>query len=147
MPAATSDEDPKWSAPANWTESTPGPMVKKNFSIAGEAGQKAAVTISVLAGEGGGTLANVNRWRGQLSLPAVAEDGLAKLTESLDVLGGKGTLVDFTGTDATGQPSRMVAVSVTHGGQTWFYKLVGAGAVVGREKEAFTRFVQAVRYP
>ena len=100
-----------------------------------------------MAGEGGGTLANVNRWRGQLSLPAIAEDALAKATESLDVLGGKGTLVDFTGTDAASQPTRMVAVIVAHGGQTWFYKLTGAGAVVGREKDAFVKFVQSVRYP
>jgi hypothetical protein len=147
MAATTSDAEPKWSAPANWTESTPGPMVKKSFSIAGEAGQKAAVTISVLAGEGGGVLANVNRWRGQLSLPPIAEDGLAKITESPESPGGKSTLVDFTGTDAAGQPTRMVAVSVAHGGQTWFYKLTGAGAVVGREKDAFVKFVQSVRYP
>ena len=60
-------------------------MVTKSFSIAGDAGQKAVVSISVLAGEGGGTLANVNRWRGQLSLPEMAEDGLPKATESLDV--------------------------------------------------------------
>jgi hypothetical protein len=146
-PAATANAQPKWEPPANWTETTPGAMVTKSFSIAGEAGQKAAVSISVLEGEGGGTLANVNRWRGQLSLPAVAEDGLAKVTESLDVPGAKATMVDFTGTDAAGQPSRMVAVSVTHGGQTWFYKLAGAGAVVAREKDAFAKFVQSVRYP
>jgi len=145
--AGSSNAQPNWNAPANWTETQPGPMVTKSFSIAGDAGQKAVVTISVLAGEGGGTLANVNRWRGQLSLPAIAEDALAKATESLDVLGGKGTLVDFTGTDAAGQPSRMVAVSVTHGGQTWFYKLTGAGAVVSREKDAFAKFVQTVHYP
>jgi hypothetical protein len=144
---ANSNEEPKWNAPANWTETPPGPMVTKSFSIAGDAGQKAAVTISVLAGEGGGTLANVNRWRGQLSLPAIAEDALANITKSLDVLGGKGTLVDFTGANATGQTNRMVAVSVTHGGQTWFYKLTGDDALVSHEKEAFTKFVQTVPYP
>ena len=97
--------------------------------------------------QGGGTLANVNRWRAQLSLPEVAEDGLPKITQALDVLGGKATLVDLSGTDAGGQASRMVAVIVPHGGQTWFYKLTGSGAVVGHEKEAFTQFVQTVRYP
>jgi hypothetical protein len=145
--AGSSDGQPKWSAPANWTESTPGAMVTKSFAIAGDASQKAAVTISVLAGEGGGTLANVNRWRGQLKLPAIAEDGLAKVTQSVDVPGGKATLVDFTGTNADGQPSRMVAASVTHGGQTWFYKLTGDDPVVTREKDAFVKFVQTVRYP
>ena len=41
----------------------------------------------------------------------------------------------------------MVAVIVLHGDQTWFYKLTGAGAVVGREKDAFVKFVQSIRYP
>jgi hypothetical protein len=146
-PAGSATSDPTWIVPANWTETTPGQMVKKSFSIAGDAGQKAVVSISVLDGEGGGMLANVNRWRGQLSLPAVAEDGLAKVTEPLETPGGKATLVDFTGTDIAGQPIRMVAVSVARGGETWFYKLTGAGAVVGREKEAFAKFVQTARYP
>jgi hypothetical protein len=145
--ASGSGPGPKWDVPANWTETPPGPMVTKSFSIAGPAGQKAAVTISVLEGEGGGTLANVNRWRGQLSLPAIAEDALPAATASLDVLGGKATVVDFTGKDSTGQAARMVAISVTHGGRTWFYKLTGAGDAVSREKEAFTNFVQTVRYP
>ena len=54
--AGASDAEPKWSAPTNWTETASGPMVRKSFSIAGDAGQKAAVSISVLAGEGGGTV-------------------------------------------------------------------------------------------
>ncbi|MGA2556625.1 MAG: hypothetical protein ABSG04_10185 [Verrucomicrobiota bacterium] len=145
--AAQSGDQPKWNAPANWAETPPGAMIMKSFSISGDAGQKAVVTISALGGEGGGTLANVNRWRGQLSLPEVAEDGLPKITQSLDVLGGKATLVDLSGTDAAGQPSRMVAVIVPHGGQTWFYKLTGSGAVVAHEKDVFTQFVQTVRYP
>jgi hypothetical protein len=145
--AGASDAEPKWSVPANWVEGTPGPMVRKSFSIAGEAGQKAVVSISVLAGEGGGILANVNRWRGQLSLPAIAEDALPKNTASLEVPGARATMVDFSGTDAAGQPTRMVAVSVTRSDQTWFYKLTGAGAVVDREKDAFVKFVQSVSYP
>jgi hypothetical protein len=142
-----SGAEPKWSAPTNWNETAPGPMVKKSYSIAGEAGQKAVVSISVLTGEGGGTLANVNRWRGQLGLPPIAEDALPKTAESLETPGGKATLVDFTGTDVAGQPIRMVAVSVALAGQTWFYKLSGPGALVGREKDAFVKFVQSVRYP
>ena len=146
-PAAASDTEPKWSTPTNWVESTPGPMVRRSFAVAGEGGQKAVVSISVLSGEGGGILANVNRWRGQLSLPAIAEDALPKVAVPLEAQGGKATMVDFSGTDAAGQPIRMVAVSVPHGAQTWFYKLTGAGAVVEREKDGFVKFVQSVSYP
>lgn len=144
---SSSGGEPKWNTPANWVETTPGAMVTKSFSIAGDAGQKAVVTISVLGGEGGGTLANVNRWRHQLNLPEFTQDALPKATTSLDVLGGQATMVDFTGTDSAGQSARMVAASVTRGGQTWFYKLTGPDAVMSHEKDAFTQFVQAVRYP
>lgn len=145
--AGATAEGPKWNAPSNWSEAPPGPMVLKSYSVPGDAGQKATVSISVFAGEAGGTLNNVNRWRGQIGLPAIEQAALAQFTESLDVADGKATLVDFAGKDSkTGQPSRLVAAIVAHGGETWFYKLTGDGPVVGREKENFVKLVQTARY-
>ncbi len=95
------------------------------------------------AGDGGGLAANVNRWRGQLGLPPITE----VLTTSIEIAGGKAEVVDMSGTDAkTGQPSRLVGAIVPQTGQTWFYKLMGAGAVVERENDAFIKFVQSVKY-
>jgi hypothetical protein len=138
---------PQWNVPANWTETPPGMMVTKSYSIPDASGQKAAVSISVLGLTGGGTLANVNRWRRQLKLDEITEATLPQNTQSLDVLGGKATLVDFTGTDAAGQTSEMVAAAVPHGDQTWFYKLTGPPALVSQQKSAFVKFVQEVSYP
>ena len=56
-------------------------------------------------------------------------------------------LADITGRDArTGQAARLLAVVVPRSGQTWFYKLMGDAQVVQGEKEAFLKFVQAVKY-
>ena len=74
------------------------------------------------------------------------ESDLAKLTASLDVTGGQATWVDLTGTDANGQPMRLVAAIVPMGDQTWFYKLMGDEKIVAREKDAFSKFVQTARY-
>jgi hypothetical protein len=145
-PASGPDAAPKWEVPPNWTETPAGPMVVRSFSISGDAGQKAAVSISVFGGGAGGILANVNRWRGQINLPPIEEAALATATESLDAAGGKATLVDFTGTNTASQPSRLVAAMVAHGDETWFYKLTGDGPVVGREKASFVKFVQTVKY-
>ena len=145
-PASSPDANPKWDVPSNWTETPAGPMVVKSFSISGDAGQKANVSISVFGGGAGGILANVNRWRGQINLPPIEEAALPAATETLDVAGVKATLVDFTGADKAGQPSRLLAAIVAHGGETWFYKLTGDGPLVGREKAGFVRFVQSVRY-
>jgi hypothetical protein len=88
----------------------------------------------------------VNRWRGQIGLDLVDETGLAKGTTPLDVSGGQATLVDLTGTDANGQPTRLVAAIVPMGNQTWFYKLLGNEQIVAREKDAFTKLVQTTKY-
>jgi hypothetical protein len=137
---------PNMAAPANWSETPAGNMVVRSFSISGEAGQKAAVSISVFGGTTGGTLANVNRWRGQLSLPPIADADLAANTKNFDVLGGQATVVDFTGNDISGQPVRLVAAIVARGQDSWFYKLTGDNSLVEREKPAFVKFVQTVQY-
>ena len=47
----------------------------------------------------------------------------------------------------TGQSARLIGVIVPREGQTWFYKMMGDPAVAEREKTAFIKFVQTVRYP
>jgi hypothetical protein len=145
-----SADNPQWAVPTSWKETQPGPMVFRSFSAGDEKekGKSAAISISFFSGDVGGTLANVNRWRGQLGLPAVEESGLSTVTQTLDSAGGNATLVDFTGTDAkTGQPARLVAAIVPHGANTWFYKLMGDGSVVEKEKDNFVKFVQTAHYP
>jgi hypothetical protein len=69
------------------------------------------------------------------------------LTTPIDVANGKAQLVDMSGTDArTGQPTRLVGAIVPQSGQTWFYKLMGDAKVVESQKDAFTKFVQGVKY-
>lgn len=138
--------EPKWTVPSNWKEKPPGMMVMKSFDVKNGAGA-ATVAISSFPGEVGGKLANVNRWRGQMGLPKIEEGDFAKETQSLDVLGGKATLVDLKGTDAkSGKAARLVAVMVPHGDSTWFYKLLGDDSAVAAEKENFVKFVQTVSY-
>jgi hypothetical protein len=51
-------------------------------------------------------------------------------------------LVDLSGTNVrSGEKARMVAIGVPRGGETWFYKLQGDEALVGREKNTFLKFV------
>ena len=137
---------PAWTVPAGWQEVPAAQFLLAEYSIAGANGAKAEVNVAQLSGDGGGLLANVNRWRGQIGLDPVDENGLAKLTTSLDVTGGQATLVDMTGNDMPGQPTRLVAAIVPMGDQTWFYKLMGDEKVVESQKDAFTKFVQTARY-
>ena len=137
---------PAWTAPADWQEAPAAQFLLAEYSIAGVNGAKAEVNVAQLSGNGGGVLANVNRWRGQIGLDPVDEISLAKLTTTLDVTGGRATLVDMTGNDMSGQSTRLVAAIVPMGDQTWFYKLMGDETVVASQKDAFTKFVQTARY-
>jgi hypothetical protein len=123
-------------------------MLLAQFSVASETDTSAEVTISSFPGDVGGLLANVNRWRvQQLGLPPVTEAELDSLVTSLDVPDGEAMLVDMTGTDTTtSRPARIVTAVHPHGGQTWFYKLMGDPGLVAAQLDAFTRFVQSVRH-
>jgi hypothetical protein len=146
-PDAPSDA-PKWNLPAQWVETPPRAMIFKSYSVADDSGAKAEVTVSFLQGEGGGLLANVNRWRGQLGQGPIEAGQLDGLTETLATSDGKATLLDFMGANAkTGQPARLVVAVVPHGQNTWFYKLMGDGKVVGGQKDSFVQFVKSVHYP
>lgn len=145
--APTSEGKPKWDVPAGWREAPGGQFLVTKFNLTGEGSGRADVNISMSAGDGGGLLANVNRWRQQLGLPATSEAELAGSIKSIETTGGKASLVELNGTDArTGQPARVIGAIVPRSGQTWFYKLMGDSKLVETQKEAFTKFVQTVRY-
>src|SRR3954468_24443237 len=57
-----------WTAPAHWTVKPATAMRKGSYAIKGDGGE-ADLSITAFPGETGGLLANLNRWRGQVSLP------------------------------------------------------------------------------
>ena len=117
------------------------------FALTGAAGTQANVNVSMSPGEGGGLLANLNRWRGQLGLGPVTEADLAKETQPLDLPSGKASTANIAGKDSrSGKDTRLLAVVIPRSGETWFYKLMGDAQVVQQEKESFMKFVQSVKY-
>lgn len=146
MAASSNPNKPAWQVPGDWQETSGGQFLVAKFLIGGDAAG-AAVNVSSSAGDGGGLLANINRWRGQLGLSAWQQSELDQQVQSLAVEGGKAALVEMSGTDArTAQKARLVAVIVPQGSQTWFYKLMGNAEVVEKQKDAFVRFVQTAQY-
>jgi hypothetical protein len=139
---------PDWQVPAGWQEVPGGQFLVAKFALSGSANAKAAVNISALEGNGGGLLLNVNRWRGQLGLATLTDADLQTQAKALDTSAGKAVMVEMSGTDGrTGQKALLVGVIVPQASRTWFYKLMGDGQIVERERDAFTKFVQGVKYP
>ena len=137
---------PNWTVPAGWQEVGGGQFLVAKFMITGAGNAQAAVNVSSSAGDGGGALSNVNRWRGQLGLAPIDPQVFADGNDN-PAPGGPRYQVDITGTDPkTGKPVRLVGAIVPQSGQTWFYKLMGEATVVGAQKAAFIQFVQGVKY-
>jgi hypothetical protein len=149
LQAASADagDKPTWIIPVGWQEGQLAQFLVAKYVIAGAGGAQAAVNVSSLAGDGGGLLPNINRWRQQLGLTPAAETDLAKLA-TIDASGGKATMIELSGTDGrTGKPARLIGAVLPLGGQTWFYKLMGDTDLVAQQKEALVKFVQSAKYP
>ncbi len=146
--ASSGQPKPAWEVPSGWKEIPGGPFLVAKFALTGAANAQANVNVSMSSNDGGGLLANVNRWRTtQLGLGPVAEADLPKDIQTIDLPGGKASLVDLTGQDAkTGQKAQLLAVILPRPGETWFYKLMGNADVVQQEKDAFLKFVQSAKY-
>lgn len=125
-----------WTTPAGWTEVPPGSMRVASFKADG-----ADVSVIPLPGAAGGDFSNVNRWRGQVGLPAVSEEEIPKLAETVTVAGQPAALYD-----QVGESSRILAVIHHRAGMAWFFKMTGPPQVVAAQKAAFIQFVQEVKY-
>lgn len=147
-PAATAAFEPsapaglRWSAPAGWVEGPGGSMQVATFRLPAPS-EAASVSVATFPGDVGGELANVNRWRGQLALPPVAEGELAALRERVETRAGAALLYDFTGPGET--RTRLVAASLRLGDSTWFFKLNGPEAAVAAARPAFLQFLKGLR--
>jgi hypothetical protein len=92
---------PIWSLPANWKQQS-GSGMRFATLIVDPADPPLELTVIALPTVSGDAteqvLANVNRWRGQLSLPAIDQAALPKETRSLSLPGGlNATVVNITG--------------------------------------------------
>jgi hypothetical protein len=141
-PPAQPEGGLKWSLPKGWTQLPGGGMRYATFKAPFEG--KLEATVVVLPGPAGGELANVNRWRGQIALPALDEAGLAKARTSMKTKAGALNVYDFTSDGQT--KSRMVAGYITTpDGNTWFLKMTGDSAPVAKAKPDFMRILESLR--
>lgn len=132
-----------WTKPAGWVELPAGGMRKATYrTLPGGAG--AEVSVIALAGDAGGPLSNVNRWRGQIGLDAIGEAELAASAERIKSPVGEALLVDFSAQGGAAR-NRVVAALLTAGGETWFFKMTGVEAEVGRAKPEFVELLKGLK--
>ncbi|HLO67438.1 MAG TPA: hypothetical protein VK188_10500 [Holophaga sp.] len=143
VPPPPAPEHPlKWTLPKGWTETAGGGMRFATLNPPGPG--KIEVSVVTLPGSAGGELANVNRWRGQIGLEPLDDKALAAARKTVKSKAGPVALFDFT---SQGQAqTRMIVGSLTaKDGNTWFLKLVGDAAPVGKASSDFTRYLESLR--
>lgn len=133
----------KYKAPASWKEIPPNQFSELAFEVV-DGKQRAAITVSQLARDGGGLLANVNRWRGQIGLRPIDNALLDKDAQDLAVGKDKGKLVDLQGDPPDAR--RIVGVVLPRGDRTYFFKMTGPSALVGNQRQAFDAFMKSVSF-
>jgi hypothetical protein len=144
-PPPASESALAWTAPASWAPKPLGQMRKGSFTVSGADGADADLSITMFSAATNPLLENVNRWRRQVSLPPLEENGLSAETTELVNGALKFTLVDLLGTSASsGTPSRTLGAILYLGDEAWFFKLSGPGTTVGAQKQAFLDFLKTV---
>jgi hypothetical protein len=142
---AASFGSPQWAAlPKPWTANAPNPMRKGSWTINGDEGTKAEITVTVFPGDVGGIAANVNRWRGQLGLTAANETEINTSAANASVGSDAGKKYSLVSGD---QKRMTIALLVPKNNATWFCKISGDAMVVNAQTEAFLTFFKNSQLP
>lgn len=99
----------RWTLPAGWSEEKGAGDRQSSLTI-GTRDPKLEMTVVKLAGDGGGMLANVNRWRDQMGLEKIKAEALDGAIRKIEAEGLQISLVDLSG------PKRPVMRAPPHAG-------------------------------
>lgn len=138
-----------WSAPEAWKKQGPRMMREVTYKTP----KGAEVWVSILAGDGGGLLLNVNRWRGQMKQKPIDEAALAKLPR-LEAMGKEGVVVAIEGEYGSGgmgmggpkelENAAMMAFALMRESDSIYVKMIGSSEAVMAEKDSFEAFCRSL---
>jgi hypothetical protein len=133
--------DLTWTAPAAWTPKAGSAMRKGSYAVKGDGGE-GDLSITAFPGATGGLEANLNRWRGQVGLPAASPADVVGAAEKFESNGLSFTVVDYANNG-----TRLLGAVVPYQGNSWFFKLMGPDAIVAGQKATFVEFLHTVKAP
>lgn len=139
-PAQASAETP-WTAPESWTFD-PTPRSMRLATYRAPAGQaEAEIAISRFGGDVGGELANINRWRTQVGLPAIDEASLQTEVTRFGDDAAPGYVVR-----AAGERVHLLAAGVYDPAtdQTWFVRVMGAPEMIDAIEADVQEFARSI---
>ena len=136
----------EWTKPAAWTELAPTAFRKGNYLFKGNDGKKIEITVSSFPGAVGGTLANVNRWRGQAGLSSITNEELSQGLSEVRVDGHDGQIVNILPDSDDPDATQIVAAIFVYEGDSWFFKMLGPQQGVSVQKPTFDKFIDGLKF-
>lgn len=127
-----------YTIPEGWEEVPASGIRKANLKAVDENGS-AELTVLAFPGDVGGTLANINRWRGQIGLEEATAEDLSAFTENYTISKHVGLYVRLEG----GTQSILGGLLPFHG-YTWFFKFQGASTTVLANEAKMKAFLDSV---
>jgi hypothetical protein len=154
-----------WELPEGWLPVTGGSgMAMASFDVPGKSEEAdvsgepvetggpesgaARVTVTSLAGQAGGILANINRWRRQVGLEPIQVIEEQPMT-AVHVDKSPAGLIDLASPpDISAGIERILVVLLPRqqDNQTWFFKMIGPNDAVTQHKDDFIKFVESVTF-
>jgi len=147
-PAPPPDRSVTWTTPAGWVEKPGSGFRYATFVIPGPEGQTGDLSITQLSGVAGGLLGNINRWRGQIGLPPIADADLPKESRAIVPAGRPMTFVSHVSADPLidGKHKRRIMGAILAGSDmSWFFKMVGEDALVRAAEKDFLKFLESLK--
>ncbi|QNN23582.1 hypothetical protein HED60_15285 [Planctomycetales bacterium ZRK34] len=133
----------RYDTPEGWTPAADAGGMRL-VSLKAGAADISVVALPPIAGD---VTANVNRWRGQVGLTEVSAEDIQKQTEVVKIDGADAAYVDLSGPESAGADRpRIVAAMLPHGGQIWFFKMIGPSNAVGPQVEAFKQWLGSIHF-
>lgn len=138
-----------WTLPKGWVEQPASSMRVASFLATGPRGHQVDVSVVSLAGQAGGLLDNVNRWRGQINLPPLTQGELPAMSKRVSPAKRPMVLVNFVSREnliLDKFKKRLVAAVYSQGETTWFFKMTGEDETVRWAEPAFLQFLESLRF-
>lgn len=130
--------------PEGWSDAGPRSMRNLNFQV----GEETQCWLSVLGGDGGGLLPNLNRWRGQMGMESITEADIENLPRvafldgSAYLLSAHGEFVGRDGDAASGRT--LIGLALMRPNEAFFLKILGPTEEVERHRDAMLAFAEAL---
>lgn len=137
-----------WDVPEGW-EQQPASMMRDINLVFGAEGQGECY-VARLPGAGGGLVANVNRWRGQMGADPLSAEEVESLPRKT-LFGQPATFVSVDGDFSPGMGSnevredyRMLGLILASEAGAVFVKMTGPRDLVAANREKFDQFVSSI---